>query len=253
MPVCRLLTLLLAGALALPATVAADVLRLGAGIGGWEKSVRGELAHEDNREVSLDDELGIDDERDGVYYLVFEHPVPVLPNLRLESSPIEASGQGRLERSFTFEDVTFAANSEVDTLIELDQYAAVLYYELLDGPLVGVDLGVDIRYLDGFARIRDRTTGETDRVDVSAPLPLAHAALRVELPAAPVWLEARASGLAYDGNRLLDARASAGLDLFGPVGVELGYRRQSLELDDVDGISGDIRLGGPFLGVYADF
>lgn len=37
------------------------------------------------------------------------------------------------------------------------------------------------------------------------------------------------------------------------LGVTAGYRRQSIELDDIDDVSADVGVGGPFVGLQVGF
>jgi outer membrane protein len=107
--------------------------------------------------------------------------------------------------------------------------------------------------VDGYARVRDKTTGDEDKVDFNAPLPMLYANFRVDLPLTGLHLDAEGSGISYSGNRMLDLKAGVGYDFAFGLGVEAGYWRQSLKIDDIEDVSTDLDIGGPYLGAYLDF
>ncbi len=234
-------------------TAQADLARLAAGIGAWAPQATGSAEYRSDGRFDVEDDLGLDRSTEGYAWLVVEHPVPLLPNLRLDYVSLDFSGSGRTGSTFRLNDTAFVTGTEVDSRLELEQIGFVLYYEVWDLGPPQIDLGLDIRYLDARVQVRDEATGRTDSVDASLPLPLLYGAVQVGLPTTDLWLRAEGSGLAFDGNQILDLRLSIGYDYAFGLGVEAGWRSQSIELDDVDDLNADLEVQGPYAGVYLDF
>lgn len=245
-----LITLLL---LATAGTAQADLARLAAGIGVWGAQPGGFAEYRNDGRFDVEDDLGLDRSTEGYGWVVVEHPIPLLPNLRLDYVSQDFSGSSRTETTFRVDGTTYVAGTELDSRLELEQIGFVLYYEVWDLGPPQIDLGVDIRYIDAHIRVRDDSTGRTDSVSASVPLPLLYAAVQVDIPATDLWLRAEGSGLALDGDRVLDLRLSAGYDFAFGLGVEAGWRSQSIELDDVDDLNADLEVQGPYAGIYLDF
>ena len=79
--------------LTLSATVArADFVGIFAGAGYWNSGYNGDII--DN--ASLDRDLGLEGSSTGYFYVAFEHPIPVLPNVKLAHASVSDSGTGTL-------------------------------------------------------------------------------------------------------------------------------------------------------------
>ncbi|MDN5850195.1 MAG: TIGR04219 family outer membrane beta-barrel protein [Nitrococcus sp.] len=234
------------------APAAADNVGIAAGAALWNYEPDGHARQDGNESFNLQNDLGLGTEWGGYAWIAVEHPVPVLPNIRLEYTRADTEGSGTVSQSFTIDGVSYAQGTDVSTKAELDQLDLVLYYKLLDN-VVSLDVGLDIKYLDGRVRVRQDDTGESEAVSFRVPLPLLYGAARVDLPFAGMWVGGQVSGLAYDDDRLLDVRATLGYDFPFALGVQAGYRHQAIKLHDVNDLSADITVGGPFVGVHANF
>lgn len=229
----------------------ADVLGASIGAGFWRAAPSGELEDENGNRADVDDELGLDAESTGFLWVAFEHPLPVLPNVKLQYTPLSFEGEGNLESTFTVFDQTFAVNEAVTTDAELNQFDLIFYYELLDDGL-NLDVGVNIKVVDARIEVTSQTTGDTARESLTAPLPLLYLHGAVDLPLdLTVGLEA--SGLAYSGNRVIDARAYLGYTFAKVFTIEGGWRHLQIKLDDIDDASLDLQVSGPYAGVSLDF
>jgi outer membrane protein len=231
----------------------ADLARIAAGAGIWGAQPDGTVEYRGDGEFDVEDDLGLDRSTDAYAWLVLEHPVPLLPNLRLDYVSQDFSGSGRTSSTFRVDDTVYVSGTELDGRLELEQLGVVLYYEIIDLGPAQLDLGVDIRYLDAHVRVRDQLTGRSESVSASLPLPLLYAAAQFEVPATDLWLRAQGSGLTVDGDGLLDLRLSVGYDFAFGLGVEAGWRSQRIDLDDVDDLDADLEISGPYAGVHLDF
>ncbi len=230
---------------------AAD-LSLSGGVGGWDQGLSGEFSDAGNRSFDLEDDAGLDDTSNVYVWAQLEHPIFLLPNIRLEHTRFDTDGNGTVERNFTFRGENFQVREDVSSEFELNQTDIIGYYSIWD-TLVDLDLGLDVRLVDGDVAIQSQRTGRTASESFTAPVPMAYAAARFDVPGTGAWIRAQGSGVGFDGNSYLDARATMGYTFGFGGGVELGYRRQDLEIDDVDDVDGDLEIDGAFAGVYYAF
>ena len=235
-----------------PLAQADTILGIYAGIGLWQADYGGDTGVES---VDLD-ELGLDDENNNFFYVALEHPIPLLPNIRLQRTAIDSRESATLTRNFTLDDVTFSATDTVVTDLDLSHTDAVLYYEVLDN-WVSLDLGLTLRAFDGEATVQSQTTTALrETVDLDAVLPMLYARAQFDLPFTGFSVGADANLITYDGHTLSDASAKIAYAFDATVidlGVELGYRRMALELDDLDDLNADLTLDGPYAAVTLHF
>ncbi len=239
---------------------AATVFGVYAGGGVWSQAIDGSATSLDTSSsiaasgmngVDLKDDLGFDDKRNQYFYAGLEHPIPLLPNIRVDHTKISQSASGQLNRSIEFNGRTFDLSANVLSEVDLDQTDLVLYYELLD-TVVSIDVGVGLRYVDGFVRIADDTGFSA--AEFSGAIPLVYAGGRFDLPLTGFWAGAQARGLTYKGDSLVDIDARIGWESDLGLGVEVGYRFMELELDNFDDIdAADLSIKGPFAGLTFSF
>jgi len=241
--------LVAAACLAAFSTLAAADMIVGlyAGAGMWSVGPGGNIG-----DSAIDvDALGMSDETDAFVYVALEHPIPLWPNVKLQHTRLGSKGEGTLSRRFRLHDVEFLAEETVSTELDLTHTDVVMYYELLDN-VVSLDLGWTLRLFDGHASVVSRSGTLSESVDIDLPVPMAYARTLIELPAG-FSLSATAHAIGYSGNSLQDLSAHVAYT-FGSVvdvGIEMGYRRLALELDD-DGQT-DVTLDGPYVAVAVHF
>lgn len=231
-----------------------SVFGLYAGAGVWKQEYSGDVASRDEDfAVDVESDLALDDERNNVFYLAIEHPVPVLPNLRASYTDISTSGRNVLSRTITFQGETFTADEEVSSDLELTQVELIAYYELLDS-VVSLDLGVAARWVDGHVEVASASGAGSGRADFDGVLPLLYGRARVDLPLTGLWVGADATGLGYDGHQLLDLSAQVGWESPIGLGAEIGWRRFTLDLDEIEDIdNADIDIDGPYAAINFHF
>ena len=86
-----------------PGAASADVLGVYGGIGLWQGDFDGDII----ADVSADDVLNIDSDTINNYYVGFEHPIPLIPNIKLAHTGIKDSARGTVSAEFMFEGMTF--------------------------------------------------------------------------------------------------------------------------------------------------
>ena len=227
--------------------IADTILGVDAGAGLWPAGFSGNIGG-----TAADvDALGLSRETNAFVYVALEHPIPLWPNLKLQHTRLGASGSGTLSRQFQLDDVEFSAGETVSTELDLTHTDAVAYYELLDNVL-SLDLGWTLRVFHGHARAASRSRTLSESVDIDAFIPMLYGRALLELPGG-FAVNAQANFIGYSGNSLQDlsAHVAYALESAVDVGVEVGYRRFALELDD--DARTDVSLSGPYVAVALEF
>lgn len=194
------------------------------------------------------------DRGDSISLLVaVEHPIPLIPNFQLRTTPVEWSGSSDSASGTLLGLITL--NGEVDAEFDLTSLDGTAYYEVLDN-WVSIDLGVTIRRIDGFIAVND-AFGLSDSVGIDQVLPMGYAHARFDLPFSGLALGARGNILSFSGNTLTDLEAYVHLEFdvipLLDVGVQGGFRRLGLEIDDIDDFESDAVLDGAYIAITGHF
>ncbi len=248
--------LLFAGLLS--ASVQADVVRVEMGAGVWSNEFSGAVSSTGVVDPITADELGYDKENKGYAWLYVKHPIPVLPNLRLEYAAVDFSGTSKTP-TFDYKGVTYTANAKTD--LTLDQIDAIMYYNLLDNTgWTTIDLGLDIKVVQAEFNARQSDGSDAVQEKETLPLPMAYGRLRFELPGTDLGIEGTAKYTAYKDSKVTDYTIKADyilVDLLPvDIGVEVGYRFQQYDIDGTDfdiDTSLDIEVDGIFAGATIKF
>jgi outer membrane protein len=226
----------------------ADIVGATAGAYMWKQSWDGDVKA-GSQSIDMNDDLGYDDETGKSFYVALEHPVPVLPNIRLQHTALDISETNTLNRSFTFDGKGYVATNTVDSTTDLSHTDGTFYYEILDN-WVNLDVGLTVRMFDGEVRIKNQTTGDEGSIEIDAPLPMAYVNARFELPLTGFYASALGNVIAYGDNKVTDMTLALGYEL-GILGLELGYRNFDVQLED-DNEEANVTVDGYFLGVVID-
>lgn len=213
-------------------------------VGHWGAAPSGTVASGDD-DFELDDDLGFDRNGTNMFMAEFEHPVPVLPNVRLRHSRLDDDSRSTVTTTRSFGPVDFTANEDVRSSYDLKMTDATFYYSPVNN-WIAVDLGITARRLNFDVLLESRDTGERERAGGSIWLPMGHLGGRVDLPLTGVYAAAEVNAISTGDESMRDARASIGWEMTSNFGVALGYRELSVEFDDVDDLSANVDVGGPF-------
>ena len=230
-------------------TAAADVIALKLSAGQWQPSFSGDVQDGTTR-IDMEDDLGLDDDDALNLNLALEHPVPLLPNFKLDYTDLSIEATHTLTRTIDFDDTTFTVSDDITTEADLTHLDALFYYELLDN-VVSLDLGLGVRQFDGYISIASST--ESANVDLDDPLPLLYGAAEVELPLTGLAVSGEVKGVGYSGDSFLDMNVKASYTFAFGLGVELGYRTMSLDSSELSDIEADIDISGPYAGLKFHF
>ena len=247
-------TLIALSLAALSGGASADtILGLYAGAGSWMASYDGDAGAES---VDLD-ELNLDDTDNLFFYVALEHPVPLIPNIRLAHTDVQVEGEGELNTTFTLDEQEFMAGADVYTDLDMTHTDATLYYELLDN-WVTLDVGLTARSFDGYVQIAGEENGVpvSERVELSEVIPLVYGNARIDLPLTGWHIAAAGNFVSYSGDSFSDLDAKIGYMSNGLVldfGIDLGYRRMNLDVTDSDDLQADLTIAGPYLATSVHF
>ncbi|CAM4007605.1 MULTISPECIES: TIGR04219 family outer membrane beta-barrel protein [Pseudoalteromonas] len=237
-----------------PAAHADTLLGLYVGVDGWQSDNSGSFADQGNMQ-----DFDFEDETFTSYYAALEHPIPLVPNIKLKYTELELNGSALLDESFVFGDTTFTTNTQANTISDLSHIDYILYYEIFDNDLVSIDLGVNAKQFDGDIIVSGTSNGQatTETVDFSGFVPLVYGRAEVGLPLTGLSVFFEGSLLAIDDSKVQDYQAGIAWALLDNLAIDLdikaGYRQMTLELDDIDDLYTNIDASGPFAGVQIHF
>lgn len=238
-----------------PGYVVADTLfGIYAGVGAWFTEYDGDVASEDGVDINLIDDLNFDKNDANSIYVAIEHPVPMLPNFRIQRTEISIDESSELDSQIEFDGVAFPLKENVSAELDLTHTDATLYYEVLDN-WVSLDLGITVRAFDGVVNIEgesiDVDTGEpifaSQEIDV--PIPMLYGKAKFELPFTGFSVEAVGNMLEVSGNGITDATVKLAYESKLGIGAELGYRVLKLTLEDDDDLEAEVTVDGAYLGI----
>ena len=240
----RKLFMILAGSAVLAAPVAqADVLGLGAQVGYWNSELSGDVAA-NGGSVDVKDELNLDGESSHQLSLYLEHPVPLLPNVRVAYINIDQTARGQLSSSFD----GISAGSDVRSGLELEQLDLTLYYEVLDN-WVNLDVGLTVRDFSGELLVQGN--GQSSRTTADAVVPMGYLAARFDLPFSGVSVGIEGNAIAYSGDSLHDFNVYGQYQL-SLLQLRAGYRQMAVDYEDGDDRF-DVKIDGPFVSAGVVF
>lgn len=245
--------LVAAGLLAtLPMAAVADTLGFRVEVGQWNQSFEGDVQSGPDT-IDIEDTLGLDDESNNFYSVTLEHPIPILPNIRLSRTELEVKETTDVNASFTFEGITYSASDTVTTDADLSHTDATLYYEVLDN-WVSLDVGLNIRQFDEGIIITSQSSG-TAELDVDGVLPMLYAAVKFDLPLSGLYVSADASGISYQDSSIIDYKVNIGYESSIGLGIEAGLRTFDIDYEDEDDSDekADLSIDGAYASLFYHF
>jgi len=232
----------------------ADTL-LGLYIGGqvWANEASGSFGEgRDNQSV-----FEFDDKNQGSFYVAFEHPIPLIPNIKIASTTLDTVGGTKIASSFTFGNETYTAESTLDTTLDASFVDYTLYYEVFDNDLLTFDFGLTGRDLDANIDVIEPITQLRGDLDVSGIIPMLYLNTIIGLPFTGLNVFAEANFISYDDQTVYDAQVGVSYALLDNLAVDfdvtLGYRTLKIELNDLDNFYSDLTYDGFFAGAVVHF
>ena len=254
----KILTSLVGGVI-LASTLSADFARVEMGVGTWMQTPTGSLSTTDTSGLLSLDGTYTSNETDSsemYFWMLIKHPVPVVPNLRLEYVTLSDEGE-----------TTGAVNginmTSSPTAFDMTQLDVIPYYNLLDNTFwVTVDAGLDLKVITTDVDVAGQEVlgaivpGTEFSASESIILPLLYLRGRVQVPMTGFGFESDVKYISYDSATMYDVRIKADytfdmIPIIQPA-IEIGYRMQKFEVDDSDTKSA-LDYNGLYFGVMARF
>ena len=222
-----------------------DVAGFTAGVQYWGYDVKGDVRSPvvDNNTVDID----FDNNSDVNIFIALEHPVPFLPNIKLQHNNIQSNGL------IPVQDAAFL-NGEavlVNGLINLSHTDLTLYYELLDN-WVNLDLGLSAKYYDGYMRFKYETA-INDELDFDHLIPMVYAKAQFDLPLTGFSTAVTVQALSFDSNKVTDIDLALKYQSKLGLGIDLGYRIMDVDLKNINSFKSDLQVDGFYLGGHFEF
>jgi len=169
--------------------------------------------------------------------------------------PLSFSGDGVLGSAVQYNGQTFAAGDTVHASLKADVFDASLTYYMvnMDDLPSRLQLGVEaaVKLVHASSTIQDRTTGVTQTVSTTLPMPTLGARGRVAISDF-IGLAGRAGYLSFAGNHFLDSEMQMEFSPVPTVGLYAGYRLIDLKVNR-SGVLLDHAFSGPFAGGFVRF
>ena len=168
--------------------------------------------------------------------VAFEHPIPIIPNVKLKYTKLDTETESSVDLA--------------KTEINLDHTDLILYYEILDN-VVKADIGVGATKLNGTVKQFAQS------IDVDEYAPIIYAEAGAKLPFTGLSAKAEATYTNVNDVKITDAQAELQYDFIQSIAVDLGlkagYRILNIELDDLDNRDMKFEFKGPYVGLNAHF
>jgi outer membrane protein len=205
--------------------------------------------------------VGVDFEKDlgyksskatNIFWASFEHPVPFLPNIKLQHIDYADSSKGTMSKTLTFDNKDFTLNDKVSSKITLAQTDIIAYWEVLDN-WVNLDLGLNARIFDGNIKLDTINTAQHVDKNFDVVIPMLYLKAKFDMPFTGLSLEGDINYISYSNNKVSDIKAGIVYETSYGLGATFGYKKQNITIDDVSDIYGDIDTKGFYGGVFYHF
>ena len=225
----------------------ADIARVEIGGGAWGQTPSGTATYNAGGGVGGTNKFDETQDTSPYVWMLIKHPLPIIPNIRLEYVSIHAPGKASGQWG--------GISAPVDTASTLDlkAYDIIPYYNLLDNTMwTTIDLGIDIKVIDADYKVSANGAFTGYENQKTVVIPMVYLRARVEIPATNIGLEADGKYITYNGSTVYDARAKVDYTFdFIPVvqpAFEVGYRVHKINIDDS---SVEVKSDVDFKGIYA--
>lgn len=230
-----------------------DTVGFHAGAGRWYINLKGDVGQ--NGSTTTLDNLGFMNEISNVYWAALEHPIPIIPNIKIMHSSISAMEPSTTTQRFTIGGIQFDAEIKVRTELDLSHTDATFYYEALDN-WVTFDIGVTARQMKGFVEIESEVT-EKARAGLHGVLPMGYVNLQLDFPGSGLSVGATVNAISYRGDKVADVSTRISyLFEVAPlmdIGVSIGHRNLRLLAEEFDDLYADATISGSFAELVVRF
>lgn len=235
----------------LSGVVNADFVGLNIGTNHWAPDVSGSFSSTtaNSDTISLSNDLGYTDHSSTSLNISFEHPLPLIPNVKYSGSDLNASSTASTGNTLTFDGQGYTGN--VSSTLDLSHNDIVLYYELLDN-WINLDLGLDLKVFDGKVSVSDGIR-PTSTIDVDETIPMLYLSARFDLPLTGFYVGANIQQLSVGDNSSEDSTLMVGYESKVGLGIEGGIKTFTIDLEDANDLNTNLEYDGLYLNGYFHF
>ncbi|OUS41152.1 hypothetical protein A9R00_02390 [Oleispira antarctica] len=219
---------------ATPMMAQADLLfTIDAGASIWQADASGSVESSIGDVVDLgSDGMNLKESDQNVLFASFEHPIPILPNVKIMSTALDFSGDDQSKLDLSNTDLT-------------------LYWGVpLPIPFLDINFGLTARQFDGEIVNVSASTPISEELDFVVPM--GYLNLELDTPFG-IYGYVDLNTISYSGNGITDTAIAIGYTLPIPlvdINLEAGHRSLAVKTDeDLAGIDTDIDVSGMFYGV----
>jgi len=206
--------------------------------------------------IDVKNDARVGDETKPRAKLKLEHPIPVIPNIKLAYMPMKFDGSGNVGRTINWGNFTYDLSAGFNLSAKLDRVDTTLYYNFpfiktATAGKLDVEFGLNVRTIMFDGKLDGTTTAPgnprvSESKSITLPVPMGHLAAEIR-PISLVSLVGEVNYIGYKNNAYYDY--VAGLRLNPPVRtplkpfVEVGYRHEKLKIDEQD-VKTDLNIKG---------
>ena len=234
----------------IPGIAAAEIVIINGN--SWDYEISGDIRDDSSvlSQIDLKNDLNLKDNDDTFLVAYIEHPIPLIPNLRIGTTSLTFNGSGTATKSFTYNGTVYTVSDNINSQLVLDHTEVALYWSILDN-IVGFDLGLNAKFFDGKVNLTS-AAGNVNEV-FNETVPLLYAALQFELPYG-LKLSGDMSYISFDGSSFTDSVIKLSYTSDYNLGVDIGYRSIVIDYEDTTANEFvDIDISGTFIGVHLAF
>ncbi len=209
--------------------------------------------------ADLEDTLHWTSDTDLMLKAYIEHPVPMLPNVKLALTNLSHEGKGSVN-GFTWGGIDIPLEGSIENSFEMTKYDLTLYYELLDN-WAEIDAGATLGYIDGNIAVTALAgfsilpqLSHTESTNFSTFLPTLYGKARFTIPTTDLSFQFEGDIFSYDETTYYTYEASVRYTFSMGLGIEGGWKALHLDSTDlVDGLTLDMDFSGPYAAIVWDF
>lgn len=224
----------------------------------WDQTVSGDAGSTVDT-ADLEDDLNLDAGGQNVLYVAFEHPVPVVPNIKIKMTDMSSDGTGTLSNTLNLGGQSITTNTEVASELDLTHTDYTLYWGL-PLPIVTLDFGLTLRQFDGsMSAVPTDGVTSSASADLDVTVPMGYLKAGVDVPLTGLSFGGDINVISYGDSGITDYDLNMTYVLpvipLLDVGITAGYRSFDLEInpDDFGGsdddLSAEATVAGPYIGL----
>jgi len=240
----------------------ADFVGASVGAGIWQENISGHIKSGNtinyfhNKVAETDGNtktgnLGLEDKNQPYIWAKIIHPIPFIPNVKVQYTRYDTSGDGVATSNLKIFGKSFDIKDKIHTDLTIDSYDATFFYEFKP-VIVDLEAGVGVNVWQGKTTVKSITTSKTASADWTVPFPYLYARAETT-PFFGFSVEAEAKYLNVSFGHYYDYQGSVKYHLPLPlldISLAVGYKSQDI-LGKDGGDETNIKFEGGFaeLGV----